>query len=376
MPTARPREGFFTKRTGARKRHSWRIFRKPRGATPNGVRSTSRCRAVRFTCTRNSLVTRASVMRKKSPRCAPFPRNSTRRFANPTRNSRADLGLPTSAATSFSTVRSEAARRRCASVTRTPTPPGALRFSDDELLAYYAQAEALGIAAGVHAIGDAAIEQSLRVWERAARRQAVGARVPSLHRALRTRDARTHRRLRPHGHLPLDAAAVRRRLGGARRHVRKAPGRAPQAFDECVCAHRSGRSDDLRRRRQPRLRPQPAGGYASLRRASRDRRAAVARPRVGDVHDQRRALRLCGVSNRRIWRPVWHRISSCSTAIRSKTARSLPAAGCWKRGRTACAFGRSKVGERALFRLCGSSGKCSWHLSENRLPDKGQAVLQ
>ncbi|HEU5480786.1 MAG TPA: amidohydrolase family protein, partial [Candidatus Tumulicola sp.] len=43
---------------------------------------------------------------------------------------------------------------------------GALRFSDDELLAYYAQAEALGIAAGVHAIGDAAIEQSIRVWER------------------------------------------------------------------------------------------------------------------------------------------------------------------------------------------------------------------
>ncbi|HEY1656414.1 MAG TPA: amidohydrolase family protein [Candidatus Tumulicola sp.] len=43
---------------------------------------------------------------------------------------------------------------------------GGLRFSDDELLAYYAQAEALGIGAGVHAIGDAAIEQSLRVWER------------------------------------------------------------------------------------------------------------------------------------------------------------------------------------------------------------------
>ncbi len=43
---------------------------------------------------------------------------------------------------------------------------GALRFSDDQLLAYYAQAEALGIAAGVHAIGDAAIEQSIRTWER------------------------------------------------------------------------------------------------------------------------------------------------------------------------------------------------------------------
>ncbi len=42
---------------------------------------------------------------------------------------------------------------------------GSLRFSDDELLAYFAQAEALGVAAGVHAIGDAAIEQCIRVWE-------------------------------------------------------------------------------------------------------------------------------------------------------------------------------------------------------------------
>lgn len=43
---------------------------------------------------------------------------------------------------------------------------GSLRFSDDELLAYFAQAESLGVAAGVHAIGDAAIEQCVRVWER------------------------------------------------------------------------------------------------------------------------------------------------------------------------------------------------------------------
>lgn len=43
---------------------------------------------------------------------------------------------------------------------------GALRFTDDELLAFYSQAESLGISAGVHAIGDAAIEQSVRVWER------------------------------------------------------------------------------------------------------------------------------------------------------------------------------------------------------------------
>jgi hypothetical protein len=43
---------------------------------------------------------------------------------------------------------------------------GALRFSDDELLGYFAQAEALGIGAGVHAIGDAAIEQCVRIWDR------------------------------------------------------------------------------------------------------------------------------------------------------------------------------------------------------------------
>jgi len=43
---------------------------------------------------------------------------------------------------------------------------GSLRFSDDALLAYFSGAEALGVAAGVHAIGDAAIEQCLRVWER------------------------------------------------------------------------------------------------------------------------------------------------------------------------------------------------------------------
>ncbi|MBV8149344.1 MAG: amidohydrolase family protein [Candidatus Eremiobacteraeota bacterium] len=43
---------------------------------------------------------------------------------------------------------------------------GALRFSDDALLAYFSAAEACGIAAGVHAIGDAAIEQCVRVWER------------------------------------------------------------------------------------------------------------------------------------------------------------------------------------------------------------------
>lgn len=43
---------------------------------------------------------------------------------------------------------------------------GALRFSDDELLHYFEEAESLGVAAGVHAIGDAAIDQCVRTWQR------------------------------------------------------------------------------------------------------------------------------------------------------------------------------------------------------------------
>jgi hypothetical protein len=43
---------------------------------------------------------------------------------------------------------------------------GELRFSDDELYVYFSNAEALGISAGVHAIGDRAIEQCISTWER------------------------------------------------------------------------------------------------------------------------------------------------------------------------------------------------------------------
>jgi predicted amidohydrolase YtcJ len=43
---------------------------------------------------------------------------------------------------------------------------GALRFDDDGLFEYFASSERLGIAAGVHAIGDAAIDQAMRVWRR------------------------------------------------------------------------------------------------------------------------------------------------------------------------------------------------------------------
>ncbi len=43
---------------------------------------------------------------------------------------------------------------------------GELKYGDDELYIYFANAEALGISAGVHAIGDRAIEQCISTWER------------------------------------------------------------------------------------------------------------------------------------------------------------------------------------------------------------------
>lgn len=43
---------------------------------------------------------------------------------------------------------------------------GGLNYSDERLYDYFARAEALGISAGVHAIGDRAIEQCIATWER------------------------------------------------------------------------------------------------------------------------------------------------------------------------------------------------------------------
>lgn len=43
---------------------------------------------------------------------------------------------------------------------------GKLNYSDDQLYVYFANAEAGGISAGVHAIGDRAIEQCIATWER------------------------------------------------------------------------------------------------------------------------------------------------------------------------------------------------------------------
>lgn len=47
-----------------------------------------------------------------------------------------------------------------------PPGTGALKYTDDEVFAYFSQAERLGISAGVHAIGDRAIEQCIATWER------------------------------------------------------------------------------------------------------------------------------------------------------------------------------------------------------------------
>jgi predicted amidohydrolase YtcJ len=43
---------------------------------------------------------------------------------------------------------------------------GELKYSDDQVYAYFSAAEALGISAGVHAIGDRAIEQCIATWDR------------------------------------------------------------------------------------------------------------------------------------------------------------------------------------------------------------------
>jgi predicted amidohydrolase YtcJ len=43
---------------------------------------------------------------------------------------------------------------------------GELKYTDDEVYVYFSTAEALGMSAGVHAIGDRAIEQCVATWER------------------------------------------------------------------------------------------------------------------------------------------------------------------------------------------------------------------
>lgn len=47
-----------------------------------------------------------------------------------------------------------------------PPGTGKLRYTDDQVYQYFAAAEELGISAGVHAIGDRAIEQCIGTWER------------------------------------------------------------------------------------------------------------------------------------------------------------------------------------------------------------------
>lgn len=54
-------------------------------------------------------------------------------------------------------------------VSATPGQPpgtGKLRYTDDQVYRYFAAAEELGVSAGVHAIGDRAIEQCITTWER------------------------------------------------------------------------------------------------------------------------------------------------------------------------------------------------------------------
>src|ERR687891_598899 len=51
------------------------------------------------------------------------------------------------------------------------SPPSGIAYrSDDEVVDFFAEAQATGLQTGVHAIGDAAIEQALRSWEAVAHR--------------------------------------------------------------------------------------------------------------------------------------------------------------------------------------------------------------
>jgi len=78
---------------------------------------------------------------------------------------------------------------------------------DADVEAYFAAAERLGISAGVHAIGDRAIEQCLRAWETVL----CGCPSPANRHFIEhfeIASARPDRPLRPARHLPLDAASI------------------------------------------------------------------------------------------------------------------------------------------------------------------------
>jgi predicted amidohydrolase YtcJ len=55
------------------------------------------------------------------------------------------------------------------------SPPAGVRYrSDEEVQAFFEEAQGAGLQVGVHAIGDAAIEQALRCWERVAEKRGLG----------------------------------------------------------------------------------------------------------------------------------------------------------------------------------------------------------
>lgn len=63
------------------------------------------------------------------------------------------------------------------------SPPNGIAYrSDEELLDFFTRAQAAGLQAGVHAIGDAAIEQALSAWEKVASETGAGAVAALGHR--------------------------------------------------------------------------------------------------------------------------------------------------------------------------------------------------
>ncbi len=73
---------------------------------------------------------------------------------------------------------------------------GELKYSDEEVYAYFSTAEALGISAGVHAIGDRAIDQCIAAWERVLGGKPARAEIATSSSTSKSRGRNTSRRVR------------------------------------------------------------------------------------------------------------------------------------------------------------------------------------
>lgn len=106
----------------------------------------------------------AALRALDGPKCYP-------KICEPDAGLARELGLPYVGGDVFldGSIGSRTAAVREPFLSRAPGEPantGELKYTDQQVYAYFSTAEALGISAGVHAIGDRAIEQCVATWER------------------------------------------------------------------------------------------------------------------------------------------------------------------------------------------------------------------